>query len=552
MRAAIITVLVVGCAGSPVPDVRFANAPIVEAMDDRRDVPVKPQARDPGLFVHQFDGSFYRPVLRVLELPRAQRAQGVNALDEVPDSTWFTNRIGAREITPDEIRAASGGVGTPEHHFPWTIESTKIGGLSIGFIIRDARGEKFLLKFDPVDFPEAETAAQMITGRLLWACGYNVTDDYLVHFRREDLILAPGAFAKEPYGLGHGPLDGDELARKLALVAIGTDGRYRGVASAWIEGVALGGHPSEGVRADDPNDRIPHELRRDLRGAYPIFAWLDHEDAKEANTFDTWIEDPRDRNRHYVTHLIIDFGKSLGFHAMSAGDPRIGHEHRFDWDAMFESFVTLGTQRRPWEGRPVAGLRGVGIFENQTFDPGGWKPHTQAYYPLKTADRFDKFWGAKILMRFTPDQIRAAVDAAELTDPRAADYLVDTLVARQHATGRYWFARVNPLDGFAVSSADELCFDDLAIGYGFTPAAATTYTVTRFDRRGRDVGGAFATRADPSGGTCMGPVTLAEGRQGYTIVRVTTSRPGFTGSTDVHLARDPASGAPRIIGIWRS
>jgi len=34
------------------------------------------------------------------ELPRDRRALGVNALDEVPDSTWFTNRIGVRELTP--------------------------------------------------------------------------------------------------------------------------------------------------------------------------------------------------------------------------------------------------------------------------------------------------------------------------------------------------------------------------------------------------------------------------------------------------------------------
>ena len=32
------------------------------------------------------------------ELPRSRRALGVNALDEVPDSTWFTNRLGVRDL----------------------------------------------------------------------------------------------------------------------------------------------------------------------------------------------------------------------------------------------------------------------------------------------------------------------------------------------------------------------------------------------------------------------------------------------------------------------
>ncbi len=500
--------------------------------------------------LYQFDTSFYRPLTRALELPRPRRARGVNALDEVPDSTWFTNRIGVRDISLDELRAAPGGVGSPEPHLPWTIHSTKIGGKSLGFIITDARGLRFLLKFDPLGYPEAETATHVITGKLLWACGYNVTDDYIVKFRREDLVLAPGAVIQSPFGNSHS-LDNGELERRLSMIQVEPDGRIRGLASAWIEGVPLGGHPAEGVRADDPNDRIPHELRRDLRGVYPIVAWLDHGDMKEGNTFDTWIPDPRDPRRHYVKHLLIDFGKSLGFFALTNGDPRIGHEYRYDWGAMFESLASAGTQDRPWANRPVIGLRGVGMFDAETFDPGGWKPATQAYVPILVADRIDKFWGAKILMRFTREQIRAVVESAELSDPRAVDYLVDTLVARQRATGRYRFARVNPLDGFALRGPDTLCFDDLAIVHGFAPVATTAYTVTRYDRRGREIDGAFAVRATRAG-TCLAPVALATGGDGYTIVRIETSRPGLSLSTDVHLARDPASGAPRIVGIWRS
>src|SRR5437763_1569634 len=31
------------------------------------------------------------------------RAKNVNTVDEVPDSSWFTNRVGHRVVTPDEV-----------------------------------------------------------------------------------------------------------------------------------------------------------------------------------------------------------------------------------------------------------------------------------------------------------------------------------------------------------------------------------------------------------------------------------------------------------------
>ena len=59
-----------------------------------------------------------------------------------------------------------------------------------------------------------------------------------------------------------------------------------------------------------------------------------------------------------------------------------------------------------------------------------------------------------------------------------------------------------------------------------------------------------ALRATEPGRACA-PVTLAAAGDGYTIVRIETRRLRFTGETYVHLARDPASGAARVIGVWR-
>ena len=537
-----------GCAGSPpVPPVRFANAPPVLAINDRLDVPSVPESREFYVNVYHWDAILQRRIERGLELPRPQRALGTNALDEVPDSTWFTNRIGVRDMTIDELTTGPVTLDSPELHKPWTIKSAKPGAGDVGFVVSDARGIKFLIKFDPAESPEQETATHVIVDKLLWACGYHTTEDFIVHLRPEDLVIDRDTKITDRFGDKH-PLERAELDRRLATVEHLADGRLRALASRWVEGKPLGGHPAEGVRSDDRNDRIPHELRRDLRGAYAIFAWLNHVDIQESNFVDSWVADPRDPKVHYVKHYLLDFGKSLGVMASTGHDPRRGHSYVIDLAAMTTSLFQLGLVERPWEKVSAPKLRGVGLFEAHTYNPGTWVTDYPVYVPFLRGDRIDQFWAAKILIRFTPEQIRAIVDTGQLSDPRAVEYLTDTLVARQRATAAYWFARVNPLDRF-TAYRDRLCFDDLAIGHDFAAAATTRYQVERFDRSARSLG-SVAAPASNDGRACV-PLSLTGDRDGYTIVKLTTTRPGFEAATVVHIARDTESGAPRVIGIWR-
>lgn len=546
-RLACLAVLA-GCgASAAIPGVRYANEPPVEVVNDRRDVTEPPKPLAYERYLDNFDGSFHRLVTHKLELERPERARGVNAMDEVPDSTWFTNRLGVRDIPPEHLIEIPGSVGTPEAHTPWTILSSKVGGLSVGFIIEDARGEKFLLKFDPKGFPEAETAAQVIIGRLLWALGYNVTDDYVVRIRKDDLVLAPDAKVKDPSGASF-PLDERELAARLARVDVGRDGTMRALASRYLDGKPLGGHPAEGVRADDPNDLIPHQLRRDLRGTAAIFAWLDSVDLHLGNTLDMYVADPADPDHHYVKHYFIDFGIGLGFGATKNHNLRYGYEYEVDWRAMARTLVSFGLVQRAWEDRTKPPYRGVGMLDVDKYDPGSWKPLSQMYTPVRVADRFDKFWGAKLVMKLSRDHIRAAVAAAKLSDPRAAAWLANALVARQRKTARYWFARVAPLDAPTIEGG-RLCFDDLALAYGFARARDTRYRVTYFDRNGARLGRAYVVAA--TAGTACSPLVLSTGHDSYTVVRIDTRRPSFGGTTYVHVAREPRSLAPRVIGLWR-
>ena len=540
-----------GCASTDVAP-RFVTAPPVTAVNDRLDTPVAPATRTYVRALVAFDAVVVDPIDRRLALRADQRALGVNALDEVPSSTWFTNRIGVRDVSLAEMREGPASVGSPEAHRPWKVLSTKVGGADIGFIVADARGKRFILKFDKPGYPETETAADAIVARLLWAAGYNVPEDNVVYFTAADLVLDPSAKIKDVFGHAR-PLRRAELEDMLARIDRAPDGRIRGLASHFLEGTPLGGHPGEGTRPDDPNDRILHELRRDLRGAYAIFGWLDHTDIKEDNSVDMWVTDPDEPARRYVKHYFVDFGSALGASAMTYRDRRSGHEYTIDPASMLASFASAGLHARSWEDREVPELRGVGLYDIASFAPGEWKPNNASYLPFHTTDRLDGFWGAKILVRFTPAQLAAAVDAGRLSDPRSAAYLTKMLVARQRAAARYWFAQVNPLDRAEVvltAGGYTVCFDDLLLTNRLAPAGDTTrYVVATSDRGGHRLAIQPAVTAAAGGRTCTAPLVLAPDRDAYTIAELHTTRPGFEGSTFVHLARD--GGAMRVVGIWR-
>ena len=189
------------------------------------------------------------------------------------------------------------------------------------------------------------------------------------------------------------------------------------------------------------------------------------------------------------------------------------------------------------------------------------------YWPLEDADRFDRFWGAKLIMKLGPAQIRAAVEEAQFSDPRATEYIVQQLVRRQRKTAYYWFHQVNPLDEFAVhalagagasagaGSGYQLCFSDLLLKYWVMPkrpASRTVYEMTGFDYDGRETGWRQAVIGGTRGRVCVdGPPPPRRG-EGYTIVRIRTRRPGLSHDPVLlHLARGPASGAVRIIGLRR-
>src|SRR6185369_3174672 len=116
---------------------------------------------------------------------------------------------------------------------------------------------------------------------------------------------------------------------------------------------------------------------------------------------------------------------------------RSGFSYVIDFSEIGTSLFTLGLHDRAWERRHAPELRGVGLYDAASYQPGNWKPAYPAYTPLLESDRFDQLWAARKLIVFTREQLHAAVEAGELSDPKAVEYLTDVLVARQRATARY-------------------------------------------------------------------------------------------------------------------
>ncbi len=542
-----------GCATGLVGGVRFVNADPVWVVDDRQDVPRPPHTRAYRRTLEYGDQQVMRRATRALEVPTPRRAANVNALGEVPDSTWFQNRVGRGLVTPQDVL-----VGPDPDRLPASkrliIERGKPGGRAPGFVVRDEAGTRFVLKFE-VRHPEREVPTEVVVQRLLWAIGYHVPTAEVIELRRSDLVVGEGATYEDAFGKEH-LITESHVDRRLRDVYVWPDGTMRALISKFLPGTPLGGYPQEGVRKDDPNDLVPHEDRRDLRGQRVFFGWLAHTDVKEDNRLDVWVEDPDRPGHHFVMHYLVDFGKALGVMASALADWDDGLAHNVDGKWFALSMLSLGLWKRPWEGLEGPGIPAVGRFEPEAYDPGGFKTRTP-YLPMLRADDLDTLWATKILLALTPAHIEAAVRAARYVDPVAAAWVTWALLERRKKAARHFLSRVNPLGDFEIAVDEDgsyaVCTHDLWLRHRLGPDLAPDRHRGRvWNYYGEPVGDTVRLLPDADGRLCMRGVRPAEGPDGYTMVSFASRRAGDElPPVWVHLAQRPRDGALRVIGVWR-
>lgn len=434
-----------------------------------------------------FQLTFTHPEEQQPEKGPPTRAQNVNTLDEVPDSLdWFTNRIGAKPLSADDIRRGPGD-SRPPADGAWEIVAAKTEGVTPGFRVRDRTGEQYFIKFDPLDHPEMATGADVIGSLLFHALGYNVPENHLVTFNPEQLTIAEGASMPDEKGEKR-QITQFDVNHALLRVPRKADGSIRAVASRLLPGKIIGEFRYYGTRQDDYNDIVPHEHRRELRGLFVFAAWLNHNDSRAINDLDSVVEHDGLR---YVRHYLIDFGAILGSSSIYSNTARDGNAVYFDAGKALQQTFTLGLYVPGWARAKYQKSPAIGMINWDRFEPEAWTPnYPNPAFDNRLAD--DEFWAAKKVMAFTDEQIAAAVAMAEYSNPEDTRALNTYLIERRNRIGEAYLTKLLPLDGFHISGG-KLEFEDLAVKYGIAPAAEYRVAWSAYDNQTGTAGASAGT-----------------------------------------------------------
>ena len=481
--------------GTGMTQPRLTTDPIKWIDADWRSIP-EPPVLEENLIWDIVDHTFFFEVGKVLNLGWSARrignllqvvpprqADNVNALDEVPNSSWYTNRHFLNRMT-DQGLATGPGVALPDTSGAWEIISGKFEGLAPGFTVKDAKGEIFFLKFDAKGNEGLASTAEVVSTKILYAAGYYVPKNSVVFFHPDRLTIGSEAEVSDGAG-GKRPMNQDDLQEVLDFINKQPDGRIRCMASKLLDGKPVGVFNFHGRRKDDLNDRVDHEHRRELRGLRVISSWINDGDRRAANTLNMYVADAQ--GRRYIKHYLIDMGATLGSSTVQPRTPKSGNEYFVDVRYIVPSIVGLGLYKRSWEEALPMKYLSVGYLESEIFHPGKWVTN----YPNPAFQRCtnrDGYWGAKIVMEFRDGDIEAIVKSAQFPDAGAEAELIRLLKARRDKVGGYWFRRINTLDRFWMDR-DGLHFEDLAVIGGLVSAGETRYRYRLLDRGGKALGG---------------------------------------------------------------
>ncbi len=443
--------------------------------------------------------------------PSGRRAQNLNTIDEVPDSSWFTNRIGVRPVSIDEI-VRGPIIGDAPDPSRWTIIREKTSGAHPGVTARDAKGQTWFLEFDPDFYPEAATAAVVMATKFFWALGYNQVESFLTTFDPKHMEFDPKATLRRPNGK-RTPFTRDDIDELLQNVARNPDGSYRVVAGRLLPGKVIGTFRYSGTRPDDPNDIVPHEHRRELRALRVFGAWTNLTDLKALNTLDTLVTE----NGHSVVkHWLQDVGSTFGM-CNDLHEWDLSWEHFIQSDTTMKRLVSFGFAFSPWQTVDYVERPSIGKFEGDRFEPRKWRPQTPTVAYMELRDD-DGFWAAQRVAAFSDDMIRAIVHTGQFSDAAAEKALGDILIKRRDKILASYLPAVNPIVAPKLEN-DRLTFDNAAVAAHVAQPPASYHAVwLQFDNstgETRPIGETTSTTT-----TLAAPAGLPTGAASYIAVNV--------------------------------
>jgi hypothetical protein len=487
----------------------YTDDPIAREPDSRDASVAKPV--DVGLL---YDLSYNLFITRTRGSSNVH-ARNVNTIDEVPDSSWFTNRIQPRQVSVDDAQRGP-NTGAPPNPERWTVTREKSGGFAPGFTAKDANGETWFLSFDPPGNPEGATAAMVIGTKIFWTLGYNQVETFLTKVDPAHIAIDPKATMRRPNGK-RTPMSRNDLKAIFDRAARNADGTYRAAAGRLLPGKVLGPFRYEGTRTDDPNDIVDHQHRRELRALRVFGAWTNLTDLKAGNTLDTLVTV---EGRSVVRHYLQDVGSTFGIGANGPHDWDEGFEYYYERAPMLRRLASFGFWLSPWQTVPYTIYPSIGRFEGEALDPPAWKPHvpTRAFLEMLPDDAF---WAARRVAAFDDDLIRAIVHTGGFSDARAEQHFAAVLIQRRDKVVHAYLPAVNPIVDPRLGADGQLRFENAAAGVAPAPAGYRA-TWTQFDNATGD--------ARPLGETVAPAAALAAPpelpRSEGVIVRVSLSATG--------------------------
>jgi hypothetical protein len=163
----------------------YADDPI--QVDDDRALDASGARRIEGSNVFDFaEQTFFKPGdRRPSRRPTSTRSAGA-------DSTWFTGRLGRREMSVEELVRGPNELEALDVD-GWPIVEGKSSGITPGYRVADPSGRLYQIKFDPPGNPEMGSGAEVIGAAMYHALGYNVVQGYIVEIDPGRIVISPEA-----------------------------------------------------------------------------------------------------------------------------------------------------------------------------------------------------------------------------------------------------------------------------------------------------------------------------------------------------------------------
>jgi len=525
--------MIIGSAGSAAAQKFLRDDPIWEDPDQKLSIR-QPTERSLSKTIDLLQKTFFKPK------EGSAQAANINTLGEVPNSSWFANRMSTRILSIEElVKGPNQGTG-PDLSKPWVVVGAKTEGVTPGLRIKDARGDVYFIKFDALGWPQMATSTEVIGTKFFHAFGYRVPENYLVRWRPEYEIEPD---AEVLWETGHVErLTRSFVEETLRDVPYRKDGSIQVVASKLLSGRPIGPLDFQGTRSDDPNDIFPHQDRRELRGLRIFTTWMNHNDSDSVNTLDMFYTDDSDKS--YVKHHLIDFGTLFGSGAHQPHARRVGHEYYIEFKPALKAAASFGIWDRSWRNIRYKEYRAIGRFESDYFQPERWKPD----YPNPAFDKMtpqDGLWATRSVMRFSDEAIRAIVKTGQIDEVEAGEYLIRALIERRDKIVRYYLSQINPLDNFRLQGS-RIVFSNLGVDAGLASDCAYRYSWFRFNNQTEQL-----TDIHDGGETKDTFLSIPDDSGDFLMVRIVSENPQqplWKSEIDVYIRN---GSRPEVVGIER-